>query len=810
MPTRSTAFSSFDVQPRSGEGINGSLTPARPPRQNTKSTHGIPIYPYDASNENASRHARQGDRGSAGLSAHVGEVVAGEGMPSGLRQGSRSSDPLTGCAAGKGGINLQATEAKIDELERGEFDLKLKLFYMEEQLELAAGGTDVLQLHKEVMEAKLHRAQAEERARAAGDALSGLEAKCRELQAQVRDVEAQRAKDRENWASLEGESETKLRKHTHLLEDALRAERAENQRLRAARDNRRRSWDVPGGSGEQQPRASPRRRSSGEYEHVDQVGPRRVGNGSWGGLAREHHEHDRQLAAKVRSQDSSLRSLRADVSTLRRRLRTQAETLVKQREENTTVRRAAEQVACVEAEEIARLAVDLERAVRAANAEAEKRRHAEKCLQAAETRLLDATAGCSPLVLPRPERARSPRASAGRVEAPARREAARVCRKPFGPPAVEGCTPPGSPKGGSEKASGSSLPPSRGALGSTIASRGRSAAAARRKDEGSSAGKGRSKSSPSRGRDTETKSKRRPWGSSPPPSPPRGGSFLGKPAIGSKLNPSRLRRPGDNEAEQKRTPPRRRPGELIGAAKREAAGSRGNGTESRGVQTGTTQNPSDFSVGPREADSAGESRRGVFTTVEWRGSTAPRVDKTAKPRIEAASAGRDQGITPMAGGIAAAIRGVDLKATIARELRAAVATTPASAVSSENFNGGDGGGQRTPAGGSAPAGGDRQREKALGELDEGDLLNEISRGSGKCAWAALIPDTVAGGLSSAANGGRALKSREVAELESDVQHIFQFFAAKDGRKGSGSLLSRANGAKEGETDFLEDIGETLL
>lgn len=460
-------------------------------------------------------------------------------------------------------------------------------------------------------------------------------------------------------------------------------------------------------------------------------------------------------------------------------------------------------MACVEAEEIARLAVDLERAVRAANAEAEKRRHAEKCLQAAETRLLDVTAGCSPLVLPRPERARSPRASARRVEAQARREAARVCQQPFGPAAAEGCTPPGSPKGDGERASGSSLPPSKGALGSTIASRGRSAAAARRKEERSSAGKGRSQSSPPRGRDTETKGKgkRRPWGSSPPPSPHGGGSLLGKPAVASKLNPSRLRRPGDNEAEQKQTPPRRRPGDLVGAVKREAAGSRGNGTESRGVQTGTAQDPSDCSVGPREADAAGESRRGGFTTVGRAGSAAPRVDETAEPRIEAASAGRDQGITPTVGGIAAAIRGVDLKATIARELRAAVATTPASAVSSENFNGGGGGGQRTPAGGGAPAGGDRQREKAFGELDGGDLLNEITRGSGKCAWTDLIPDTVAGGLSSAVNGGRTLKSREVAELESDVQHIFQFFAAKDGRKRSGSLLSRANGAKEGETDF---------
>ncbi|CAN0049782.1 unnamed protein product, partial [Ectocarpus fasciculatus] len=551
-----------------------------------------------------------------------------------------------------------------------------------------------------------------------------------------------------------------------------------------------------------------------------QVPPRRVGSGSWGGLAREHHEQERQLAAKVRSQDSSLRSLRADVSTLRRRLRNQAETLAKQREENTTVRRAAEQVACVEAEEIARLAVDLERAVRAANAEAEKRRHAEKRLEAAETRLLDVTAGCSPLVLPRPERARSPRASAGRVEAQARREAG-ACRKPFGPAAAEGRTPPGSPKGDGERASGSSLPPSRGALGSTIASRGRSAAAARRKDAGLGAGQGRSLSSPPRGRDTETKVKRRPWGSSPPPSPHRGGSLLGKPAVASKLNPSRDRRPGDNEAEQTRPPPRRRPGELVGTVKgapgggangqRESAGSRGNGgTESRGVQTGTTQDPSDCSVGLREAAAPGESRRGGFTIDGRGGSTAPHVDETAEPRIEAASGGRDQGVTPAVGGIAAAIRGVDLKATIARELRAAVATTPASAVSSENFNGGGGGGgQRTPAGGGAPARGDQQHEKVLGALDGGDLLNEITRGSGKYAWTDLIPDTVAGGLSSADNGGRALKSREVAELESDVQHIFQFFAAKDGRKRSGSLLSRANGPKEGESDFLEDIGKRL-
>ncbi len=58
----------------------------------------------------------------------------------------------------------------------------------------------------------------------------------------------------------------------------------------------------------------------------------------------EAREQQQQLTAKIRSQDSSLRSLRADVTTLRRRLRTQAETLSKQKEENASVRQAAEQV----------------------------------------------------------------------------------------------------------------------------------------------------------------------------------------------------------------------------------------------------------------------------------------------------------------------------------------------------------------------------------------------------------------------------------------------------------------------------------
>ena len=58
----------------------------------------------------------------------------------------------------------------------------------------------------------------------------------------------------------------------------------------------------------------------------------------------KQREQERQLGAKVGAQDSSMRLLRADVTTLRKRLRRQGEILAKQIEENEVVRHSAEQV----------------------------------------------------------------------------------------------------------------------------------------------------------------------------------------------------------------------------------------------------------------------------------------------------------------------------------------------------------------------------------------------------------------------------------------------------------------------------------
>lgn len=120
---RSTAFASFDTNERSRKGINGALTPARQHRNHhQKNTNDF----YAASTTTPQTPSRL-------VRLRQERLEGGEG------------------------ISLQETEARIDELERSEFDLKLKLFYMEEQLESASGGEDVLHLHKEVMDAKLVR-----------------------------------------------------------------------------------------------------------------------------------------------------------------------------------------------------------------------------------------------------------------------------------------------------------------------------------------------------------------------------------------------------------------------------------------------------------------------------------------------------------------------------------------------------------------------------------------------------------------------------------------------------------------------------
>lgn len=150
---RSSAFASFDAQPRSSEGINGALTPARPqrglPNNNNNSATNPPAAAAPAAKSTNDIMMITGGQ----QQQHGGRVQSGGGLLFGSHNAASGGG---GKIVSGGGISLQETEARIVELERSEFDLKLKLFYMEEQLELASGGgADVLQLHKETIDAKL-------------------------------------------------------------------------------------------------------------------------------------------------------------------------------------------------------------------------------------------------------------------------------------------------------------------------------------------------------------------------------------------------------------------------------------------------------------------------------------------------------------------------------------------------------------------------------------------------------------------------------------------------------------------------------
>lgn len=436
------------------------------------------------------------------------------------------------------------------------------------------------------------------------------------------------------------------------------------------------------------------------------------------------------------------------------------------------------QVACVEAEEIARLAVDLERAVRAAKAEADKRRNLEERLAAAEARLTKRSR--SPV--------RSPRGTGGgtgvRGEREGGQEGGRAHSAGFH--AGEAFRASLEEDGGKKCTSGSSLPPPRGALGSTVASRGRSAfdgpATGPNGRSGGLKGGGRSSVSPRRKGSAE-KVHRRPWGSSPPPSPRRKADGSGASAAASR---HRSRVDGEAASAERKNHRRRLSEERLFSAERDSTSRE----YDPGWRRGTSANPPARktakeppgrenrhpSVVRREEGSPTSSTERLRGTRDAPPAT---VTDTTAAEVRRRTA---QG-TPMVG--VEALRGVDLTAKIAQELRAAVATTPASAVSPGYFSDGSRG-QNAPAG----DGGDERRGNILG-CPEGDLLKTIWQGTSQYALDGDNRKPIA-----------AMRSREVAELESDVQHIFQFFAAKDGRKRS--EMSAAGRGEIGEADFIPE------
>lgn len=162
----------------------------------------------------------------------------------------------------------------------------------------------------------------------------------------------------------------------------------------------------------------------------------------------------------------------------------------------------------------------------------------------------------------------------------------------------------------------------------------------------------------------------------------------------------------------------------------------------------------------------------------------------------------------------ATTRGEEIAETVARELRLAVATTSAASPASVvGFPAGSTG-RDTPSD-YGTGNHERRDEKSGSRQREKDSFLLLGRKDGsKHADSVRNP-----GPSVPLSGdcGQSLKSREVAELESDVQHIFQFFSSARGFKAGqdgGSSSCRAGEEKgaelrEGGGEREEDYGSAI-
>lgn len=513
----------------------------------------------------------------------------------------------------------------------------------------------------------------------------------------------------------------------------------------------------------------------------------------------------------------------------------------------------------MEAEEIARLAADLEQAVRTANAEAQRRRGAEDRLAAAERRLTRwkgssdlggrATDGRSLRSRSRSppqspcDRAGGRKGAAGAVEKFATKSGASEVRACAGGRAAAHAWGVGESIGGSPEREMKSLQPPERAMGSTIASRGRRSASDRiagQKEE--SGGKGLSSGSPGG-------NKHRPRGaSSPSPSRRRGDSSALSPSDQcttgrssrdsepdhgsatrghfSRRYPNGARTVAEEHRTVERCDPRRERRAIEGAKAPPLETQESPGAGRRRYSAGRRSVARD-GVDRREPGPAGSVAAGAVTAGSRRERRADvvRHSKVDGPvtlgsgevyaEEEARKGSGGGGQESMAETSVAITRGEELAETVARELRLAVATTSAASPASvAGFPAGATGGDTPSDYGTGSH--ERRHEKSGSRQREEDPFLLLGRKDGsKHADSVRNP-----GPSVPLSGdcGQSLKSREVAELESDVQHIFQFFSSargfKAGQDGGISSSCRAGEEKgaeatEGDGEREEDYGSAI-
>lgn len=521
-------------------------------------------------------------------------------------------------------------------------------------------------------------------------------------------------------------------------------------------------------------------------------------------------------------------------------------------------------MACVEAEEIARLSVDLEKAIRTANGETGKRKDAEERLAAVEERMLKLkTRSPDSRTVWRSRRSRSP-TSSPRDGVGGRDHDAKARGRVDGTPSSPEIRPRAGERapeargrsgdeGGRKREARSRHAPSR-ATGATFASRTRQSVPDRpARQNRSSVGDVRRSSDVSRADRGGEKGRTRPWASQPRPS-----RFRGECVDDASDATGRRRTRGDVGASPKRkAPPARYTNTVgkVGTDSRSETILHGDREWREGLERASKSSPCEaeesagggkrrFSVGRREVSAAGggDSRRSSAAQAVCNARSAAddqeagndmdhRAEGAAAVEIRAsedgsrrerqassvrhgkaddasdldasapdAGKGLDGASTAEVGATAAALLGLDISETVAREFRLAMSTATrpcASPASAAGF-------ATSSTGENTPTDGGAGKQEASPVGDEVRYENPASRKRiGSPGGRHDGSEHFRGGLNpdrarpSYADGGPASISREVTELEGDIQHIFQIVAAKDPGRNLGRHRAAVDAGGEG-------------
>lgn len=310
-------------------------------------------------------------------------------------------------------LTLGESERRIAELERSEFDLKMRLHYLEERLKATVHGDDNLQNHFDIIDLR-------QRLESRDIELAQAHSECRQLQQLVNDLKSQlhRLQEEANTAVEDREhitssTEVRYQQEISLLESLVRQERADNeatkQHCREAMEGmeaellRQRERGREGMEASDRARIMIRTSENREQTleamsmniaslkvELERVGTANLVKDLELQKLRLVRSQNKIMAEALEGKDAQIAALQADAGSLRQTVASHKSALIAAAREMQQLQTSAETVARLEAEEILRQEEALMAASQAAMDADKERRRLEAVLASTTADLVEA------------------------------------------------------------------------------------------------------------------------------------------------------------------------------------------------------------------------------------------------------------------------------------------------------------------------------------------------------------------------------------------------------------------------------------